>query len=117
MQNYPIGTHITRTYDTLIQGKANQILFLKFEDLLTYPQETLDRIYDYLEIPRFNHTFTRIDQITHENDRVLGYGADHTIKNKLEPLKEDYLEVLGPDNCKFITDSYPWFYKYFEYKI
>jgi sulfotransferase len=117
MQQNPIGTHITRTYDTLIQGKANQILFLKFEDLLTHPQEILNRIYDYLEIPRFNHTFTRIDQITHENDRVLGYGADHTIKNKLEPLKEDYLEVLGPDNCKFITESYPWFYEYFDYKI
>ena len=117
MQNNPIGTHITRTYDLLVQNKAEKILFLKFEDLLTYPQEVLNKIYDYLEIPRFSHTFTRIDQITYENDRILGYGSDHIIKNKLEPLKEDYLEILGEHNCKFITDSYPWFYEYFQYKI
>ena len=117
MSNNPIGTHITRTYDILAQGKANKILFLKFEDLLTHPQEILNIVYDYLEIPRFNHTFTKIDQITQENDRILGFGADHIIKNKLEPLKEDYLEILGEYNCNHIVNSYPWFYQYFDYKI
>ena len=45
MSNNPIGTHITRTYDILAQGKANKILFLKFEDLLTHPQEILNIVY------------------------------------------------------------------------
>jgi len=116
MTQNPIGTHIARTYDIISQGKDSQILFLKFEDLLTFPQETLNKVYDYLEVPRFVHTFDQINQITIENDRILGFGADHTIKNKLEPLKEDYLEVLGKHNCDYIVDSYPWFYQYFNYK-
>ena len=117
MTQNPIGTHIARTYDMISQGKDSQILFLKFEDLLTFPQETLNKVYDYLEVPRFVHTFDQINQVTIENDRILGFGADHIIKNKLEPLKEDYLEILGEYNCNHIVNSYPWFYQYFDYKI
>jgi sulfotransferase len=90
-------------------------LFVKFEDFTSNPKKEMQRIYNYLELPYFEHDFNNVEQITQEDDEVYGVYGDHTIKSKIEPLKLDYKEVLGVPACNWIKQKHQWFYDQFGY--
>lgn len=115
--NVPIGPVMDRIYQTILEGMHEHILFIKYEDLVKNPKAELERIYEYLELPYFDHNFKKIDQITHEDDKIYGVFGDHVIKPEIKPLKEDYLEILGQNSCDMITQNYQWFYEAFDYKV
>ena len=115
--NPPIGPSLDRLYQVLIQGIHQHILFVKFEDLCKDPNTELKRIYDYIGIPFFQHDFDNVPQVTHEDDKWHGIFGDHIIRGKVEPLKDDFREVLGPNACRIIEEGYPWFFNDFGYKI
>jgi sulfotransferase len=113
----PIGPAIDSLYQVLLEGLHENFLFVRYEDLCSNPNEELTRIYDYLEIPYFQHDFENIEQLTHEDDRFHGVFGDHIIRKKLESLKENFEDILGETACGIITTNYKWFYDVFEYKI
>jgi len=77
----------------------------------------MKRVYEYLELPYYEHDFKNIKQVTHEDDRWYGIFGDHIIRNEIKPLKEDFKEVLGVNACRIIENNYAWFFNDFEYKI
>lgn len=113
----PIAPSMDRLYQVILEGLHEKILFVKFEDLCRKPNEQMARIYDYLELPYYQHDFDNIEQFTQEDDKVYGVFGDHIIKNKLEVVEEDFFDVLGETGCEIITNNYRWFYEAFEYKI
>ena len=77
----------------------------------------MKRVYEYLEIPFFEHDFDNIQQITQEDDTVYGLTNDlHTIRPKLELNTPDYHDVLGKDICEWIYNTYKWYFDTFQYK-
>jgi sulfotransferase len=114
--NPPIGPVMDKLYQILLDGTHQNMLFIKYEDLCSNPNLQMERIYEYLELPYYQHDFENIEQVTHEDDRIYGIFGDHIIRNQLERLKDDYVEVLGEHSCKIITDHYAWFYEAFGYK-
>lgn len=112
----PIGLAMERLYQIVKQGDDKNMLFVKFENLTNNPPKEMSRIYNYLEVPEWNHDFTNIEQITHEDDSVYGKYGDHIIKNKLVPSRSDAMTVLGPDVCNWIRNRYSWFYEKFQYR-
>lgn len=115
--NVPIGPAVDRLYQVLLEGLHENILFIRYEDLCKNPNEQMARIYDYLELPYYQHDFDNIEQFTHEDDKVYGVFGDHVIKNKLEKVDEDFYDILGETGCELITKSYRWFYEAFEYEV
>jgi sulfotransferase len=115
--NPPIGPSMDRIYQTLVQGLHRNILFIKFEELTTDPDSQMKRIYEYLELPYFQHDYNNIKQLTHEDDKWYGIFGDHIIRKELKPVKEDYVEVLGHNACRLIENHYSWFFDNFDYKI
>jgi sulfotransferase len=115
--NPPIGPSMDRIYQVLVQGLHKNILFVKFEDLTTDPETQMRRVYEYLELPYFEHDFNNIKQVTHEDDKWYGIFGDHIIRPEIKPVKEDFREVLGENACKLIENHYAWFFNDFEYKI
>ena len=115
--NLPIGPTMDRIYQVMLDGTHEDILFIKFEELTKNPKREMERIYEYLELPFYEHDFDNVEQITHEDDKVFGVFGDHKIRQKVSPVEEDFREILGPSGCKLLTDNYAWFYDAFEYKI
>lgn len=114
-QNPPVGMAFERLGEMMRLGIDNNILFVRFEDLCLYPDEQIKRIYDYLQIPYFNHDFDNIEQLTKEDDEVYGIYGDHIIRTKLEPVISKSREILGDDVCKWIMSHYKWYVDKFRY--
>lgn len=114
--NIPIAPVMDRLYQVLLDGSHQNILFIRFEDLTTNPEVELKKIYEYLELPYFQHDFDNVEQFTQEDDKVYGVFGDHKIRKKVAPLKDDFREVLGQAACQMIYENYQWFYDAFGYK-
>ena len=66
----------------------------------------MKKMYEFFELPYYQHNWDNIEQITHENDAVHGIFGDHKIRNKLEAQKEDFYEILGNYTCDRIKNEY-----------
>jgi sulfotransferase len=116
LNSQPVGLAVERIGEIHHQKLHKNMMFVRYEDLLTYPNEIMDSIYKYLEIENYKHDFNNIEQITVEDDSIYGIYGDHNIKNKLEPVKYDYPEILGEYNCNWLYDNYKWYFDIFGYK-
>lgn len=90
-----------------------QILIFRHEELILNPQNSMNRIYDFFEIPRYEHNFNHIEQIEpHYDNMYIPYG-DHQIQPKLETKLPDTLSHLPQKYADWIVEEYKWFYKSF----
>lgn len=112
--NIPVGIAIERLESIIQTGNAHKILFVKYEDFCLRPETEMSRIYNYLELPYYNHNFDKIEQITHEDDKIAPL-SDHVIRNTLEMKPSDAKAILGSQVCEWIWGRYNWFFDYFKY--
>jgi sulfotransferase len=115
-QNPPVGMAIERLGEVFRMGIDSKMLFVKFEDLCLYPEQQMNRIYAYLDIPFYRHDFDNIEQVTKEDDEVYGAFGDHTIRTKLEPVPSKAKTLLGKDVTDWIYNTYKWYFDQFGYK-
>ena len=83
---------------------AGMIHVVKYEDLLNTPQETMNAIYDFLEIESFQHNFKNIRKIEEYNEAAAGLPKDlHKIRRVLgkgDVRVEDYLTPRSIEKYK-----------------
>ena len=76
----------------------DQIVVIKYDDLMTDPKLQLQRIEDFLELPKFSYDFENIQNDTVDDDLVAwGFDGLHTIRPKLEKTARDPKEILGDE--------------------
>ena len=76
----------------------------------------MNELYERLNAKNFEHDFNNIVQTTKENDIVHGLDNDlHTIRPQVTPLKNDAIEILGPEICNQIDAEYKWYQDFFGY--
>jgi sulfotransferase len=114
-QGVPVGMALERLQEIFRLGNNKHILFVRFEDLCLYPENTMKEIYDYLEIPHFEHDFDNIEQVTKEDDEVYGEFGDHNIRQKLEVVPSKAKDILGKEVVNWIYNNYPWYNEAFRY--
>ena len=114
-QGVPVGMALERLQEIFRLGNDKHILFVRFEDLCLYPENTMKEIYDYLDIPHFEHDFDNIEQVTKEDDEVYGDFGDHNIRQKLEVVPSKAKDILGKEVVNWIYNNYPWYNEAFRY--
>jgi hypothetical protein len=72
-------------------------------------------VYEYLELPYFQHDFNNIEQVTHEDDKFHGIYGDHKIKPKIEPIESNAEEILGKNIYNQLLEKNKWYFDYFKY--
>lgn len=79
--------------DAYEMGYANRILIINYSDLTYKPQETLNKIHDFIGEERFQYdanNFTDLKQTTVELDSVYNFKFPHTIvEGSLKYVKHD----------------------------
>ena len=112
-----IGRAVERIFEMVRQGYDDKILYVRYEDLCLNPEHEMKRVYDYLELPYFEHDFDNIKQITSEDDAVYGLSTDlHKIRPSLELNPSDFKQILGVDISNWTYDTYKWYFDKFNYK-
>jgi sulfotransferase len=79
----------------LLKNHGDKVYVVWFDDLTESPQQTMNGIYDFLEIDRCRHNFNNIKEVD-EHDDISGYGIVglHDVSKKLvkpNTKPEDYL--------------------------
>lgn len=91
----PVGIAYNRIRDAISRGYLDRLHFVEFEDLSNRPKETMQGIYDFLEIGYYDHNFNHVAQVTQENDDIHGIPGLHVIRNKVEPLPSYGASLIG----------------------
>lgn len=72
----------------------NNVLLLRYDDICFNIENVIDKIYNFLDIKKFNHNFKDIKQFevndTHYNDKILD-GDLHTVRT--DSIKKDIYNV------------------------
>ena len=73
-------------------------VFIKYDDLVVNPEKELRKVYTFLNLPYFPHTFIDLDQITvnglQYNDGIVGKNM-HTIRtNKIMKVENQYKNMI-----------------------
>lgn len=112
-----IGRAVERIFEITRQGYDDKILYVRYEDLCLNPENEMRKVYDYLELPYFEHDFDNIEQTIKEDDSVYGLSNDlHKIRPSLELNPSDFKHILGVDISNWVYNTYKWYFDKFNYK-
>jgi len=117
LQTQPLGLALDRILEIHQRGWNKKILFVRFEDFVAQPAEAMQKVYRYLGVPEFTHDFNHIEQATQEDDRVYGLPGLHEIRSKVQPIPNDYLDILGRDTVRHVQTQFGWYFQMFGYHV
>jgi len=116
LTNTPVGTQLKFLRDVYEKNIHEKILFVRYEDLCSDPNQQLRRIYEYLEEPFFKHNLDKIVKEVEEDDRFWGMYGNHTVKEKLEkPNLYGWKDILPQATADGIRKEFDWYFETFEY--
>jgi sulfotransferase len=74
----------------LVKNHPDRVHIIWFDNLLKNPEQTLNKLYDFLELDNFSHNFQSIKEVDKHND-LSGYGVLglHDVKKKLARTRTD----------------------------
>jgi len=72
--------------------------FVKYNDMVTNPEQEFKKIYEFMDIPYFNHRFFDLDQIDINgipyNDTVVGSNMHKVWPGKVRQIYNPYIEKI-----------------------
>jgi sulfotransferase len=83
--------------DAIVMGYLDRFLFIDYNRFCNSPKSQTKRIYDFFELPSFEHDFNKIEQEEKYNDLAIGLPNLHTIKPTLDKTTVNCVEYLGLD--------------------
>lgn len=102
---------IGQSYNALLEcyrkGNSKYLLLIEYDDLVKNPQQELNKIYDFLNIPKFTHNFSNITAKRDENDEVYQLENMHKVRSKVEKIHRD--------NSKYLSDYVMNKYNHMEF--
>ncbi len=85
-----------------IEKHKDYIHIIEYNDLVLKPQETMNKIYEFLEIEKYNHDFDNIENTCREEkDDAWGIENLHNIRSKLQKTSTPPEEVLGKELAEY----------------
>lgn len=93
----PMGISYQAIKDAVTMGYLDRMLFVDYNRFCNSPKSQIKRIYDFFELPNFEHDFKKIDQSEVYNDFATMMPNLHKVKPSLEKSTLNCVEYLGLD--------------------
>jgi sulfotransferase len=88
----------------LAEGYRANIHFVEYKDLVNKPKETMQKMYEFLGEPYYNHDFKNLKNIHQENDaQIYGFEDMHAVRQSIKStaaFPEDVLPLSILDGIK-----------------
>lgn len=99
-----LGQSLSAIMEGINQGFSDRIHFIEYSNLVNYPKETLEKLYEFLGEENYEHTFNNIKNINREDD-LNTYGLEdmHQIRPELKFISSDPKTILSENvlnKCK-----------------
>lgn len=83
--------------DAVTMGYLDRLLFVDYNRFCNSPKSQTKRIYDFLELPNYDHDFNNIVQTEKYNDLAIGLPNLHKVKTQVDRTTVNCVEYLGLD--------------------
>jgi len=90
----------------------NQILFCRYEDLVYNPKKEIEKIYNFLNIDKFEHDFNNVVQKSYYDNPYQPWGI-HKIQNEIKFENINSLDYIKQSTKDYILQHNFWYYKHF----
>lgn len=91
----PLGMSHRHISDAIVMGYLDRLLFVDYNKYCSTPKAQTKRIYDFFEIPYYEHDFKNIIQEEQYNDLAIGLPDVHKIKPELIKTTVNCVQYLG----------------------
>jgi sulfotransferase len=91
----PLGMSHRSIKDAITMGYLDRLLFVDYARFCNSPKSQTKRIYDFFELPNFEHDFNRIEQTEHYVDVAIGYKDLHKIKSSIQKTTVNCVQYIG----------------------
>ena len=91
----PLGLTHRHLKDAITLGYLDRLLFVDYNRFCSSPKSQTKRIYDFFELPSFEHNFNKIEQTEQYNDVMAGLPGLHKVKPAIEKTTVNCVEYLG----------------------
>ena len=96
------------------QKNPDNFFICKHEDFNEKPKETVQRIYQWLEEPNFEHDFDNIPKSDYyEHDTVYRSLVSHKTEIKLKKLEPRWPKMMTEEQSKGVIYNNRWYYETF----
>jgi sulfotransferase len=86
-------------------GYADKMIIITYEALTRDPSKTLNKVYDFIGEPAFDHDFDNVEYANDEFDAAIGSPGLHTVRSKVEFTPRP--SVLPPELfARFENDAF-----------
>ena len=96
--------YVSDSYESLVYGLQHygeNIHLVDYNDLTQNPKETIEKIYEFLEIESHQHDFSNIlNSCAEDKDDAWGIENLHKIRSKLQRTSPPPEEIIGEENVK-----------------
>ena len=78
------------------KGCEKYMHLVEYNDLINHPEETMRKVYKFLEIPNYNHNFSNVNHKYRERDNdVYGLNDMHEVRKQVKRISKRPEEVLS----------------------
>ena len=97
--------YVSDPYQSLVYGlqhHSQNIHLVNYKNLTENPQETIEKIYEFLEIESYEHDFSNIlNTCSEDKDAAWGIENLHKIRPSLKRTSPPPEEIIGDENVRF----------------
>jgi len=99
-----LGQSLAAIVEGIKQGFGDSIHFVEYQDLVNNPEETLQKLYEFLGEENYEHSFDNLENQNRERDlRTYGLADMHQVYKELKSTAPDPKDILSAqtlEKCK-----------------
>jgi sulfotransferase len=104
-----VGASYNGLKQVYTEGKESQLHIIEYTDLISNPEETMKKIYDFLGEEYYQHNFENIENIHKEKDQeVYGLADMHDVRNTLSKVSVKPEDILSENILQKCKDAEFW---------
>jgi len=98
----------------LFKKDSSRVKFIRYEDFLKHPVDTLKQVENFLQIPAFNYDLNNIKQseLVEHDHSYFRERTSHTVQNSMIKWQEPK-RLLSKDFHSNVINNHKWFYEGF----
>jgi len=107
--NGVVGQSAIAMMEALGKGYRNRLHFIEYRDLVSEPEKTLQKVYNFLGEEPFSHNFNQVKNKHQINDlEVYGLKDMHEVRSNVKATSENPSSILPPVVLKRCKGSEFW---------